>query len=146
MKLDPPQHGAIIRYAYLWADEHRLGREEAGKDRPTLVLALSVRSDEGKTEVLVLAVTHSPPETSTDAVALPAEVKRRLRLDSAPSHIVTTEANAFVWPGPDVRPIPGRSPASVVYGRIPDALLQEVARSFLANRKRQRVAMVLRTP
>ena len=83
MKLDPPQHGAIIRYAYLWADEHRLGREEAGKDRPPLVLALSVRSDEGKTEVLVLAVTHSPPEKSTDAVALPAEVKRRLRLDSA---------------------------------------------------------------
>jgi len=145
LKLAPPERGSVIRYAYLWADEHRRGREEAGKDRPTLVLALSVRSDDGATEALVLAITHSPPQNKTDAVILPGAVKRRLGLDDEASFIVTTEANAFVWPGPDIRPIPGRNPVSVVYGKVPEELLQEAARSFLANRKRQRARMVKRT-
>ena len=145
MILTPPQRGSVIRYAYLWADEQRRGREEARKDRPALVLALSVRKDDGQTEVLVLAITHSPPVESTDAVALPAAIKRRLRLDKEASWIVTTEANAFVWPGPDIRPIPGHDPPRVVYGRIPADLLQAVARSFLANRKRQRAKLVSRT-
>lgn len=145
MKLAPPERGSVIRYAYLWADEHRRGREEAHKDRPALVLALSVRDDSGQTEVLVVAITHRPPVDATDAVALPLAVKRRLKLDEDASWIVTTEANAFVWPGPDVRPIPGRNPPGVVYGRVPEDLLRDVARSFLANRKRQRAQMVSRT-
>ena len=143
--MKPPERGAVIRYAYLWAGEEARGREEARKDRPALVLALSVRSDAGQTEVLVLAITHNAPENSMDGVILPPEVKRRLKLDQAASWIVTTEANAFVWPGPDIRPIPGRKPPGVVYGRIPESLLQQAARSFLANRRRQRAKMVFRT-
>lgn len=143
MNLEPPKPGAVIRYAYLWADEQRRGREEARKDRPALALAVAVRQDDGKTEVLVLAITHSPPSDTKAAVALPTGVKRRLKLDAEASWIVTTEANAFVWPGPDLRPIPGR--ASVVYGRIPDDLMAEVACSYLANRTRQRAKMVRRT-
>jgi hypothetical protein len=135
LKLEPPKPGDVIRYAYLWADEHRRGREEARKDRPSLVLAVAVRNADGQVEVLVLAVTHSPPVHGKDAVALPLAVKRRLKLDDEAAWIVTTEANAFVWPGPDLRPIPGRS--SVVYGRIPADLLREVARAYLANRNRQ---------
>jgi len=145
LKLPPPERGSIIRYAYLWAGEHAQGHEEGRKDRPALVLALSVRLEEGQTEVLVLAVTHVPPRIASDAIAIPLAVKRRLKLDEEASWIVTTEANAFVWPGPDIRPIPGRSPKGVVYGRIPDDLLQQAARSFLANRKRQRAKMVSRT-
>jgi hypothetical protein len=61
------------------------------------------------------------------------------------SFIVTTEANAFVWPGPDIRPIPGRNPASVIYGKVPDGLLRDAARSFLANRKSQRASLVPRS-
>jgi hypothetical protein len=143
LNLDPPKPGAVIRYAYLWSDEQRRGREEARKDRPVLALAVAVRQDDGKTEVLVLAITHSPPTDAKAAVVLPAAVKRRLKLDAEASWIVTTEANAFVWPGPDLRPIPGRG--SVVYGRIPDDLLAEVARSYLANRTRQRTKMIRRT-
>lgn len=145
MKLPAPEPGSIIRYAYLWADEQRRGREEARKDRPALVLALAVRMEDGQSEVLVLAITHTKPADERDAVALPAALKRRLKLDDDVSFIVTTEGNAFVWPGPDIRPIPRRHPTTVVYGKIPDALLQEVARSFLANRRRQRAAMVRRT-
>lgn len=145
MKLPPPARGTVIRYAYLWAGEYEGGRDEAGKDRPALVLALSVRSEDGKTEVLALAITHHPPKRTTDAVVLPAAVKRRLGLDDNASWIVTTEANAFAWPGPDVRPVPGRNPRTVVCGTIPQNLLQEAARSFLANRRKQRARMVPRT-
>ena len=145
MNLAPPERGSVICYAYLWADEQERGREEARKDRPALVLALSIRTDDEQTEVLVLAVTHASPKKPSDAVALPLVIKRRLNLDDDASWIVTTEANAFVWPGPDIRPIPNRGPRAVIYGKIPEDLLQVVARSFLANRKRQRARLVRRT-
>ena len=145
MNLAAPERGCVIRYAYLWADEHKRGQEEGRKDRPALVLALSVRTDDGQTEILALAITHSPPSQPNDAVAMPSAVKRHLKLDDDASWIVTTEANAFVWPGPDIRPIPDRTPPRVVYGKIPDTLLSEVARSFHANRKRQRAQMTPRS-
>jgi hypothetical protein len=129
----------------VWADGHARGSEEARKDRPALVLALAVLTDSGRTEALVLAITHAKPDNATDAAALPPAVKRRLKFDDEASCIVTTEANASIWPGPDIRPIPGRNPASVIYGKIPDDLLQTVARSFLANRKKQRARLVART-
>jgi len=140
-----PERGSVIRYSYLWAEENARGQEEGRKDRPALVLALSIKEADGTTEVLVLAVTHSPPGNAADAVAFPHEIKRQLGLDDAPSWIVTTEANAFIWPGPDIRPVPGRAPTTVIYGRVPNGLLKQVARSFLANRDKQRSRAVLRT-
>lgn len=145
MNLAPPEPGAIIRYAYLWAAEAGRGREEGRKDRPALVLALVVHNEAGLAEVLVLAVTHTKPQRSSDAVAIPASVRRRLGLDDAPAFIITSQANAFFWPGPDIRPIPGRKPPSILYGKVPHALLREAARSFLANRKTQRAPTVRRT-
>ena len=132
MKLPAPEVGMVIRYAYLWADEAAGGRDEASKDRPTLVLAVAVAAG----EIMVLAITHSPPTKPTDAVPFPANLKAALGLDD-PGWIVTTEANAFSWPGPDIRPVPNRKPASPIYGKVPASLLREVAISYLANRKRQ---------
>jgi hypothetical protein len=140
-----PERGAVIRYSYLWADENARGQDEGRKDRPTLVLALSVKDDDGVVQVLVLAVTHTPPVQLSDAERFPQPVKRAIGLDDAPSWIITTEANAFIWPGPDVRPVPGRTPTTMVYGRVPNELLTKVARSYLANRARQRGRLVPRT-
>jgi len=140
-----PERGSVIRYAYLWADENLRGQEEGRKDRPALVLALSVKEIDGAINVLVLAVTHTPPTGPADAVPFPQDAKRRIGLDDAPAWIVTTEANAFIWPGPDVRPVPGRAPTTMIYGRIQDALLQQVARSYLLNRRKQRSRLVPRT-
>jgi hypothetical protein len=78
-------------------------------------------------------------------VPFPQPVKRAIGLDDAPSWIITTEANAFIWPGPDVRPVPGRTPTTMVYGRVPNGLLTQAARSYLANRERQRARLVPRT-
>ena len=145
MSLPPPERGSVIRYSYLWADENAGGGEEGRKDRPVLVLALSVNGQDGTTRLLVLAITHSPRLNPHDAIPMSRDVQRRIGLDDAPAWIVTTEANAFAWPGPDIRPIPGRRPRTVIYGRIPDGLLRQVARSFLANRERQRTRLVPRT-
>jgi hypothetical protein len=143
--LAAPERGSVVRYAYLWAEEHRRGREEGAKDRPVVVLALSVLRRDGAVEVLVLPMTHTPPRKPSDAVAVPAEVRRALRLGEEPAWIVTTEGNSFVWPGPDIRPVPGSRPATATYGKIPDGLLQKIARSFLANRERQRASLVRRS-
>jgi hypothetical protein len=136
-----PEVGMVIRYAYLWADEDATGRDEASKDRPTLVLAVAVAAS----EVMVLAITHSRPTKATDAVPFPAHVKADLGLDDDPAWIVTTEANAFIWPGPDIRPVPNRKPSSPIYGKVPASVLKQVAISYLANRKRQS-RMVKRQP
>lgn len=140
-----PEHGSVIRYSYLWAEENARGQEEGWKDRPALVLALSIKEACGNIEVLVLAVTHTPTTNAADAVVFPQDIKRLLGLDDAPSWIVTTEANAFTWPGPDVRPVPGRMPTTVIYGRVPNGLLRQVARSYLVNRGKQRSRLVPRT-
>lgn len=47
--------------------------------------------------------------------------------------------------GPDVRPVPGRAPTTMIYGRIQDALLQQVASSYLLNRQKQRSRLAPRT-
>ena len=145
LNLASPERGSVIRYAYLWADENAAGQEEGRKDRPALVLALSVGVQHGMTRLLVVAITHSPGRDPNDAVPVPLDVQRRLGLDDDPAWIVTTEANAFAWPGPDIRPIPGRRPRTVIYGRVPDNLLRQVARSLLANRERQRSRLDART-
>ncbi|CAH2605671.1 conserved protein of unknown function (plasmid) [Rhodovastum atsumiense] len=96
MTSNAPPPGSVIRYAYLWADENAAGREEGRKDRPALVLALAVQISAAHTQILVLAVTHTPPTDPADAVTFPATEKRRLGLDDLPSWIVTTEGNAFI--------------------------------------------------
>jgi hypothetical protein len=141
----PPQPGSLIRYAYLWADEHAAGREEGVKDRPALVLALAVRTVGNETQVLVLAVTHSPPRDPSDAVSFPTAEQQRLGLDDDPAWIVTTEGNAFVWPGPDIRPVPNRPAGTLTYGQVALPVLRQAARSYLVNREKQRSRVIERT-
>jgi hypothetical protein len=145
VNLSAPERGSVIRYAYLWADENAAGREEGRKDRPVVVLALSIHERDGKTRLLVVPVTHSPIADPRDGVPVPENIKSRIGLDKEPAWIITTEANAFTWPGPDIRPIPRRRPRTIFYGRIPDGLLRQVARSYLANRERQQGRLVSRT-
>jgi hypothetical protein len=145
VNLAPPQRGDVIRYAYLWADEGARGREDARKDRPAVVIAVSVTAGPSQTRVLALAVTHTPPKDPFDAVAFPAHLKSAIGLDERPAWVITTEANAFAWPGPDIRPVPGRAPPVVIYGRMSSALTRKVVESYLANRTRQRARLVQRT-
>src|ERR1700739_4639183 len=52
------------------------------------------------------------PQFRSDALEIPTPTKDRLGLDSDRSWVVLTEANDFIWPGPDLRPLSGRDPSS----------------------------------
>lgn len=118
MRLPAPAPGLVIRYSYLWRREAILGREEGVKDRPCAVV-LVVFDDAGRHRVRVLTITHAPPTVAEDAVEIPMATAKRLGLDGDRSWIGLTEANDFVWPGPDLRPERRADPASVAFGFLP---------------------------
>lgn len=144
MTLPVPVPGLVVRYSYLWRSEHALGREEGVKDRPCAVM-LVVTGAEGERVVTVLPITHSPPSDPGLAVEIPARTKQRLGLDDARSWIVLTEANRFVWPGPDLRPARPGDTASVAFGLLPYRLYEEIRGKFLALVRARQVAAVPRT-
>ncbi len=144
MSLPTPQPGLVIRYSYLWADEYDDGREEGVKDRPCAIL-LATTTDEGDLRVIVLPITHAPPRSLEDAVEIPAPTKRRLGLDDERSWIVLKEGNAFVWPGPDLRAVPGRGAESVALGFLPAKLFDIVRSRFLALHQRSKARLTRRT-
>jgi hypothetical protein len=139
-----PHPGLVIRYAYLWKSEYDEGREEGSKDRPCAIVLLIVNEDNER-EIFVLPITHTPPEHADDAVEIPTATKQRLGLDAERSWIVISELNEFVWPGPDLRPVPGRDESTIVYGALPPKFFAHVRDRFLARVKRDKAARVYRT-
>jgi hypothetical protein len=144
VNLPKPEPGLVIRYSYLWLREHREGREEGTKDRPCAIVLASRRHGD-ETQVLVVPVTHSPPENLADALELPPPVKQHLGLDSQRSWVVLSESNLFDWPGPDLRRLGDRDNSSVAYGFLPPRLFAELRRRFLALEAVARSLRVQRT-
>jgi hypothetical protein len=100
----------VVRYSYLWFREEIQGPEKGQNYRPCAIIA-ALRTDErGRTRVVLLPITH---RSQVDANEIPPRAKQRLGLDDSQSWIVLTEWNEFVWPGPDLRPIPGKLAASI---------------------------------
>ena len=67
MTFPKPVPGLVIRYSYLWLEEHQRGQEEGVKDRPCAIV-LVTQVDDGEALVTVLPVTHVPPNDLTSAV------------------------------------------------------------------------------
>jgi len=139
-----PVPGLVIRYSYLWAEEYGIGREEGVKDRPCAIILVSTE-DSGEQMVTVLPVTHSPPSIPELAVEIPQATKRRLRLDDERCWVMLSEANRFVWPGPDLRPARRGDAASVAYGPLPYALFETILRKFIAAVRARRAGVVPRS-
>ncbi|UEM24856.1 hypothetical protein JL100_034530 (plasmid) [Skermanella mucosa] len=144
MPFPEPVPGLVVRYSYLWQAEQRQGREEGVKDRPCAVVLVTTTAA-GESVVTVLPVTHTLPVETSAAVEIPAATKARLGLDSARSWVVLTEANRFLWPGPDLRPARAGDTASMVYGLLPYGLMEEIRQKFLALLKARRARLVPRT-
>lgn len=144
MTLPKPVPGLLIRYSYLWREEYLAGREEGVKDRPCAVV-LTTEMDNGEEMVTVLPVTHSIPREGVPALEIPPTTKRRLGLDEERSWIILNEANRFIWPGPDIRPVRRNDPASVAYGILPYTLALEMISRFAENVGRQRGKVVRRS-
>jgi len=92
--------------------------------------------------VIVLPITHAPPPHHSDAVELPAVTKRRLGLDEERSWVMITEGNSFLWPGPDLRPLPGRGSATVLLGELPANLFRIIRDRFI-ERYRGRASRIV---
>ena len=144
MALPDPHPGLVVRYSYLWADEYRAGRESGVKDRPCAVV-LARQLIEGRVIVTVAAVTHSSPTGETEAIEIPATINRLLGLDDQQSWIIVSEVNDFLWPGPDLVPLPGSDPMRFDYGVLPPGFFRLLREKLMAVVKTQRMARVPRT-
>lgn len=144
MAIPAPYPGLVVRYAYLWHRQFRDGREEGEKDRPCAII-LVAETDQNDPRVTVVPITHSPPNDPTFAVELPPATRRRLDLDDAPCWVIADEANRFIWPGPDLRPVRPGAAESFAYGDLPPRLFDAVKRRFLAAARAQRLRGVHRT-
>ena len=144
MAFPEPVPGLVISYSYLWAEQHKRGQEEGVKDRPCAVV-LVTHDEDGERVVTVLPISHSPQADRALAVEIPAAVKQRLKLDDERSWIVLSEANRFIWPGPDLRPVTPGDVASVAYGPLPFALFEEVRTKLIAAIRAKQTSVVPRT-
>jgi hypothetical protein len=124
-----PEVGLVIRHAYLWWNEARKGREEGAKDRPCVIVHLR-QNEYQETEAFIAPITHTPPAIPEKAIEIPQSTKKRLGLDKEASWVITTEVNRFVWPGPDIRAVPG---GAMAYGHLPAAMTEDVIQQIRTN-------------
>ena len=128
MPIPSPEPGLVICYSYLWRREHEAGQMEGRKDRPS-VIVLAVKEADGATLVTVLPITHSPPVRPTQAVEIPATVKRHLGLDAGRSWVVVSEGNEFLWPGYDLSRLANTDRYD--YGFLPPRFFNQLLDAFL---------------
>src|SRR5271166_1275764 len=85
--------------------------------------------------------------------ALRSRVRRRdtcrhqapLGLDDERSWVVLSEANRFLWPGPDLRPARSGDAATVAYGQLPYTLLEEIRAKFIGAIRARRAGVMPRS-
>ena len=93
----------------------------------------------------MLPVTHAPSTNRELVVEIPATTKRRLGLDDARSWVMLSEANRFLWPGPDLSPARQGDTRTVAYGQLPYALFEEIQQKFIAAICARRAGVVPRS-
>ena len=108
-------------------------------------MILVTSNDAGDRTVTVLPITHSPPPNPALALEIPAATKQRLGLDDDRSWVLLSEANRFIWPGPDLRPANPGEIESIVYGQLPFALFEQIRQKFIAAIRARRARLVPRT-
>jgi hypothetical protein len=142
--LPEPRSGLVIGYSCLWEEEFRAGQEEGRKDRPCAVV-IATRTEDGDIVVSAAAITHQLPRDPGDGIEVPSDVKRSLGLDDAPSWLICSELNRFVWPGPNLRPISRLKPGQFTYGMLPRPFMLRVFEHLTALRAQRRPVVVMRT-
>ncbi|PSJ56709.1 type II toxin-antitoxin system PemK/MazF family toxin [Kumtagia ephedrae] len=121
-----PKPGLVVRYDFLWKEEKQAGLD-SGKDRPCAIVITSAERPDGTKDVLLCAITHSPPGRSEAGIKVPAAVAKHLGLDYEQSWIKTDQVNRLTWEK-------GRIPYGISqarkgewsFGMIPRGLGQQV--------------------
>lgn len=141
MTFPTPKPGLVIRYGFLWSHERDAGADEAAKDRPCAIVVAARRDADGGTTVIVAPITHAAPNDLTASIPIPSSTCRDLGLDAGDHWLRLDELNRFVWPGYDLRTIPGQAGA-YAYGMLPKALFDRLREGIL-GRQRGRPGQVL---
>jgi hypothetical protein len=134
MSLPVPKPGLVIRYGFLWSNEHAEGATESAKDRPCAIVVAAHRDPTGDIQTIVAPVTHQPPEDPAASIEIPAPTCKSLGLDGGRHWLRLDELNRFAWPGYDLRPIPGQ-PGRYDYGMLPPGLFRQLRDGILARQK-----------
>ena len=143
MSIPAPRPGLVICYSYLWATN--TGKASKRPEEPAMRHYRRPAIIEGREVVTVVPVTHTPPTDPDDAVEIPAALKAHLGLDDLPSWIVVTETNDFLWPGPDLWPLPGTKPNRYDYGMLPPRFFTHIRDKILQSHLRRRLNRVQRS-
>ena len=56
-----------------------------------------------------------------------------------------TEANDFIWPGPDLRPLPGGDASTVAYGFLPPGFMKVLRERLEQCRRNKKFKATART-
>jgi hypothetical protein len=143
MTLPIPKPGLVIRYSFLWSSEEAAGATEAAKDRPCAIVVAARRDPNGDIDTIVAPITHQPPEDPAASIEIPTATCKSLGLDRGRHWLRLDELNRFVWPGYDLRPIPGHSD-KYDYGMLPRSLFQRLQQGILARQKARAGRMISR--
>jgi hypothetical protein len=118
--------GLVLRYEYLWREQALKGRTTGEKERPVCVVVAI------KGRMVVVPITHSPPQDENQCIEIPTAVNRHLGLDDEISYINVAECNLDSYPSsPDLRRVPETGEFS--YGLIPQDLLNKVRAAVIHN-------------
>jgi hypothetical protein len=132
-----PRPGLVIRYGFLWSHEKSRGAEEASKDRPCAIVVATATTLAGVVQVIVSPITHSPPDDPDDSIEMPRDACAALGLDSGRHWLRLDELNRFVWPGFDLRQIPGQD--AYAYGMLPASLYGRLRQGILARQAAKQI-------
>ena len=91
-----PKPGLVVRYDFLWKEDKQMGVED-GKDRPCAIVLTSAERPDGSKDILLCAITHSPPGKNETAIKVPPAVAKHLGLDHEQSWIKTDQVNRLTW-------------------------------------------------
>src|SRR5216683_4596817 len=128
MALPDPKACLVVRYDYLWSREAAAARSK-GIDRPTCIVATSDSLTRPR-YVVLLPITHSPPDADTIGIEIPTKVKQAIGLDSVPSWVIVSEHNIDEWPNAGLSHVPGK-PGVFAYGFISPGLFARIKAKFL---------------
>jgi hypothetical protein len=80
MSLPVPKPGLVIRYGFLWSNEHAEGATESAKDRPCAIVVAAHHDLKGDIQTIVAPITHQPPEDPAASIEIPASTCKSLGL------------------------------------------------------------------
>jgi hypothetical protein len=106
---------------------------------------MAVTEEDGECQVLALPITHIPTPDPADAIEIATETKKRAGHDFHKPRIEIMEANEFLWPGPDLRAVPGGDALTVACGPSPPRLFAQVRYKFLKRDQQAKSTCVKRT-